>query len=250
MKNNIKIILMLVLVVYGKGFSQTSEQQKKLTKNQKSMDSISQCISLEEALELAHARKKSLEAALKAKNNNIKVKIKDSINNKKQLKTLLAIPESDFVFSGDYNDLLTLELASRISGFEPFLGRKTHILQGMTGEILRYNWENGREEIKEKSPTNRKRTVSSRTDIIEIKWVDSEADMESFLNFIDLEKYPEKTKVNGVGENAFWSPTKEHLEVYYHGISFTLKVAISDDAISDKEKTLALAKLIIAEQLN
>ena len=161
----------------------------------------------------------------------------------------IPIPESDFEFSGNYDELLTLELASRISGFEPSRARKTHILKGMTGEILRYNWENGREEIKEKSPTNRKRTVSSRTDIVEIKWVNGEADMESFSYFIDLEKYPEKTKVNSVGENAYWYPTKDHLEVYYNGVSFTLKVDISDDVITDKEKTIALAKLIIEEQL-
>lgn len=164
--------------------------------------------------------------------------------------TMTPNPDSDYEFSGNYDDLLTLELASRISGFEPSRARKTHILKGMTGEILRYNWENGREEIKEKSPTNRKSTVSSRTDIVEIKWVDGEADMESFLYFIDLEKYPEKTKVNSVGETAYWNPTKEHLEVYYNGVSFTLKVDISDGVITDKEKTIALAKLIITEQLN
>jgi len=248
MKNKIKIILMLVLVVYGNGVSQTSEQHKKLAKNQKLRDSISQCISLEEALQLANAGKKSIEVALKA-NNITKVQTQDCIKTKLPLKTLSAIPESDFVFSGDYNDFLTLELASRISGFEPSRARKTHILQGMTGEILRYTWENGREVVKEKSATNRKRTVSYLSDIVEIKWIDSEADMESFLYFIDLEKYPEKTKVNGVGENAYWSPIKEHLEVYYHGVSFTLKVDISDDVISDTAKTMALAKLIIAEQL-
>ena len=152
MKNKIKIILMLVFVVNGKGFSQTSEQQKKIAKNQRSIDSISQCISLEEAVQLAHARNKSLEVALKAKNNTAKAQNKDSINNKLKLKTLWAIPENDFVFSGDYNDLLTLELASRISGFEPSLARKTQILQGMNGEILRYTWENGREIVKKNLP--------------------------------------------------------------------------------------------------
>jgi hypothetical protein len=170
-------------------------------------------------------------------------------NDRPNPKSIAPTTDTNFMFSGDYNELLTLELASRITGFEPSSARKTHILKGMTGEILRYNWENGRKEIKEKSPTNRKRTVSSRTDIVEIKWVDGEADMESFLYFVDLEKYPEKTKVNSVGETAYWNPTNNHLEVYYHGVSFTLKVDISDDVITDKEKTIALAKLIIEEQL-
>ena len=47
--------------------------------------------------------------------------------------------DSNFVFSGNYEDLLTLELASRISGFEPSIVRKTHILKWITGESLRYN---------------------------------------------------------------------------------------------------------------
>lgn len=158
-------------------------------------------------------------------------------------------PENNFVFSGDYNDLLTLELASRITGFEPSRARKTNILKGMTGEILRYNWENGREEVKEKSTSNRKRIVSTRPDIVQIKWVDGEADMESFLDFIDLEKYPDLTKVENVGENAYWNPNKNHLEVYFSGVSFTMQVDISFDDIMDKELTIALAKLIIEERI-
>jgi hypothetical protein len=158
-------------------------------------------------------------------------------------------PSSDFVFSGDYNDLLTLELASIITGFEASKAEKMHTMKGMLAETLRYYWDNGREEVKEKSPTNRKRVVTSRSDLVQIKWVDGEADMDSFLEFVDLEKYPEKTKVNGVGESAYWNPVKDYLEVYYNGVSFTLQVDISDDDTIDKEKTIALAKLIIEEQL-
>lgn len=158
-------------------------------------------------------------------------------------------PNSDFVFSGDYNDLLTLELASIITGFEASKAEKMHPMKGMLAETLRYYWENGREVVKEKSPSNRKRTVSTRSDIVQIKWVDGEADMESFLEFIDLEKYPDLTKVNGVGESAYWNPIKNLLEVYYNGVSFTLQVDISFDDNLDKEKTIALAKLIIEEQL-
>jgi hypothetical protein len=84
---------------------------------------------------------------------------------------------------------------------------------------------------------------------VQIKWVDGEADMESYLEFVDLEQYPEKTKVNGVGEIAYWNPNKNELEVFYGGVSFTLQVDISNDDILDKEKTIALAKLIIEEQL-
>jgi hypothetical protein len=157
--------------------------------------------------------------------------------------------KSDLVFSGDYNELLTLDLASRMTGFDPLKANKMHTMKGMLAETLRYYWDNGREEVKEKSPTNRKRVVTSRSDLVQIKWVDGEADMDSFLEFVDLEKYPEKTKVNGVGESAYWNPVKDYLEVYYNGVSFTLQVDISDDDTIDKEKTIALAKLIIEEQL-
>lgn len=126
-------------------------------------------------------------------------------------------PDNNFVFSGNYDDLLTLELASRITGFETLKARKTHILKGMSGEILRYNWENGREVVKEKSSSNRKRVVYPRTDLVQIKWVDGEEDMESFLKFIDLEKHPELYKVVGVGETAYWNSQKNYLELYYNG---------------------------------
>lgn len=153
------------------------------------------------------------------------------------------------VFSGDYNDLLTLELASRITGFEPSKARKTHALKGMTGEILRYNWENGREEIKEKSASNRKRKTYPRSDLVQIKWVDTEADLASFLEFIEPEEHPELLKITDVGDRAYWNSKKSYLQVYYNGVSFTLQVDISNDEVSDKEKTIALAKLIIAERI-
>ncbi|MCM4171964.1 hypothetical protein DHD32_10760 [Arenibacter sp. TNZ] len=159
------------------------------------------------------------------------------------------IPENNFVFSGNYEDLLTLEVASRITGFESSKSEKSHILKGMTGEILRYYWENGREREKEKTTPDRKNRKIGSVDLVQIKWVDGEADMESFLEFIDLEKHPELTKVNKVGESAYWNPNKNYLEVYYHGVSFTLQVDISNDDILDKEKTIALARLIIEERI-
>ncbi|QFZ54784.1 hypothetical protein FEZ18_08220 [Oceanihabitans sp. IOP_32] len=170
-----------------------------------------------------------------AKHDNVKGVVSDSDNQE--------------VFSGDYNDLLTLELASRITGFEPSKARKTHALKRMTGEILRYNWENGREEIKEKSASNRKRKTYPRSDLVQIKWVDTEADLASFLEFIEPEEHPELLKITDVGDRAYWNSKKSYLQVYYNGVSFTLQVDISNDEVSDKEKTIALAKLIIAERI-
>jgi len=53
----------------------------------------------------------------------------------------------------------------------------------------------------------------------------AKADMGVFLYFIDLEKYL-RNKVNGVGENAYWSPIRNIRSVYHGGIIFTLKVDI------------------------
>jgi hypothetical protein len=170
-------------------------------------------------------------------------------NDKPNPETLAPNTDSNFVFSGDYDDLLTLEMASKISGFEPSKARKTHILKGMTGEILRYNWENGRERNKENITSDMKEKTISCTDLVQIKWVDFEADMDSFLDLIEPEEHPELSKINGVGESAYWNLKKEYLEVYYNGVSFTLQVDISNDETLDIEKTIALARLIIEEQI-
>ncbi len=147
-------------------------------------------------------------------------------------------PPANYVFSGDYNDLLTLEMASQITGFDASKATKMHTMKGMAAEMLRYYWENDREEVVEGS-------AFPRVDRVQLNWVDGEADMDSFLNFIDLEKHPDLTKVNGVGESAYWNPNKKYLELYYNGISFRLEVDMSNDEALDKEKTTALAKQII-----
>lgn len=161
------------------------------------------------------------------------------------------VPNSDnnFVFSGNYDDLLTLELASRITGFEPSKARKSNPMKGMMGEILKYSWENGREFIKEKSESNRKRVAYSRPDFVQISFVDYESDMETFLDFVAPETHPEVSKISSVGEAAYWNSKNNFIEVYYNDVSFRGKVEISNDEAINKEKTIELAKLIIEEQL-
>lgn len=222
--------------------SAQSAKQNPIKKTSTSQDSLTECMTIEEMLQQVDARDKRLEAT-KIVNNDKMLAISNRAKNNQ------SNPNADFEFSEDYNNLLTLELASRITGFEPSKARKTHILEGMTGEILRYNWENGREEVKEKSASNRKRKVSLKTDIVQIKWVDFEADMDSFLDFIGLDNHPELSKINGVGESAYWNSKQNHLEVYAKGISFTVEVDISNDDNFDKEKTIALAKLIVEERI-
>ncbi len=157
---------------------------------------------------------------------------------------------SNFIFNGDYDTLLTLEMATVITGFDAANANKMHTMKGMMGETLRYYWENGREFVKEKAASNRKKVSYPRSDSVQLKWVDAEADKTSFLDFIDLEAHPELVEINGVGENAFWNAKKQHLEVFYHGVSFTLQVDMSNDETVNKQKTIALAKLIISEKLH
>ncbi len=169
--------------------------------------------------------------------------------NNPNLETKLPNTDNNLIFSGDYNDLLTLELASRITGFEPSKAKKMNTMKGMQGEILRYYWDNGRVREKEKTTPIRKNTKIPSMDLVQIKWVDDEADMESFLDFIEPEEHPELSKISGVGESAYWNSKKNQLEVYHKGVSFTLEVDTSNNNTINKEKTIALAKLIITEKL-
>lgn len=145
-------------------------------------------------------------------------------------------------FNADYESLLTLEMASRIAGFEASKANKMHTMKNMVAETLRYYWENGREVVIEGA-------TFSRVDRVQLNWVDDEADMDSFLRFINVEKHPELIKINGVGERAYWNPNKNYLELYYMGISFRIEVDVSNDDTLDKEKTIALAKLIIKDRI-
>ena len=172
------------------------------------------------------------------------------LDNNDDLEETLSESENQGGFSGDYNDLLTLEMASRITGFEASKAKKMHPMKGMLTESLMYYWENGRQIVIEKSASNYKRKVKSRDDFAKLMWLDGEADMESFLSFIHLDIHPELLKVNGVGESAYWNTKNQNLQMYYNGVSFMLQVIVSFDEALNKEKTIELAKLIITEKLN
>ncbi|MCK0132585.1 hypothetical protein MWU59_13840 [Flavobacteriaceae bacterium F08102] len=154
-----------------------------------------------------------------------------------------------FVFSGNYGDLLTLDFASRITRLAPTNAKKLNTSKGMLGEVLRYYWDNGWEGANGNSTPTRKNAKINTPTFVQIKWVDGEADMESFLNFIEPEEHPALVKITDVGETAYWHTQKNQLEVYYNGVSFTLQVDISNEPSINKEKTIALARLIITEKL-
>ncbi len=172
------------------------------------------------------------------------------LTNNDVVEDVAATMENPSTFSGDYEDLLTIEMVSKITGFDASKAAKMHPMQGMLTESLMYYWENGREFVIEKSASNYKRKVKSRADFAKLMWVDSEADMESFLLFIGLDKHPELSKVNGVGESAYWNTKNQNLQVYYNGVSFMLQVIVSFDEALNKEKTIELAKQIVEEKIN
>ncbi|HEY9170020.1 MAG TPA: hypothetical protein VIN72_11075 [Lutibacter sp.] len=175
-----------------------------------------------------------------------------SCKDKEQVSKSNAISENtkkNVVFSGDYEDLLTLEIASKITGFEPSKARKSNPTKGMYSEILKYSCENGREFVKEKSVSNRKRVAYPRPDFVQISFVDFEADIKSFLEFVAPETHPEVSKIEGIGEAAYWNSKNNSIEVYYKNVSFRGKVEISNDEAVNKQKTIELARLIIKEKL-
>jgi len=165
------------------------------------------------------------------------------------LESLKLKSEKKVVLNEDYNELLTLEMAAKVTGFEASKAQKLHSGKGMLSEILRYYWENGREVVKEKSASNRKRVVYTRSDLVQISFVDFEADRASFSDFVRVETHPELAEIADVGEVAYWNSTKNFLEVYYKGVSFRVMAVISNDENINKEKTIELAQLIIKEKL-
>ncbi|TXD83657.1 hypothetical protein ESY86_08745 [Subsaximicrobium wynnwilliamsii] len=237
-----KHLLAILLIVSGSFNFAQYPTQKPTDKPPTTQDSIAECITLKDMLKQIEARDKRLEATKQSKNNTMNSISQDVKNNQPNA-------EVGVVYSEDYNNLLTLELPSRVTGFEASKAIKMHPMQGMLSESLMYYWENGREIVIEKSASNRKRKTHSRVDFAKLMWVDSEADMESFLFFIGLDKHPELSKVNDVGESAYWNSKNQNLQMYYNGVSFMLPVIVSFDADLNKEKTIELANLIVEERI-
>ena len=157
--------------------------------------------------------------------------------------------EKKVVLNEDYNELLTLEMAAKVTGFDPSKAKKLNSGKGMLSEILRYYWENGREVVKEKSASNRKRVTYPRTDFVQISFVDFEADRASFSDFISVETHPELSEIAALGEIFYWNSEKNYLEVYSNGVSFRAMADVSNAENINKEKTIELAQLIIKEKL-
>lgn len=152
-------------------------------------------------------------------------------------------PKERVEFNGDYNGLLTLEMAARITGFDASRAKKSHTMKGMLAETLRYYWENDRKKVIEGS-------TFPRVDRVQLNWVDGDADLDSFVDFVDLKKHLDLIKINGVGELAYWNPNKNYLDVYHRGISFRIEVDSSNDGRLEREKTIELATQIIREKIN
>lgn len=158
--------------------------------------------------------------------------------------------EEVVVFGRDYKDLLTLELATRITGFDSSKVKTMQPMKDQVTKFLRYYWENGRIKPEESMTPGRNATIRMVPDAVQMKWLDAEADMDSFLYFIGLDEHPELTKVDDVGEAAYWNSKKNYLQMYYNGVSFMLQIDMSNEDASNKEKTIALAKLIVEERFS
>lgn len=51
--------------------------------------------------------------------------------------------------------------------------------------------------------------------------------------------------VPGVGDYAVWNNKAKELNTYYKGVQFQLRIVVSDDVEVNKEKSIALAKMIV-----
>ena len=171
--------------------------------------------------------------------------------NKATLENEKTTYEKKVFLNKDFNELLTLEIAVKITGFDSSNVQKTSRRKGMTSEILKYHWEHQNEVSNEVETTSsNKRIVRPRVDFVQINFVVFDTDKASFLNFVSVSTHPELSEIPTVGEISYWNSTKKYLEVYSNGVSFRVMAVVSDDDDLNKEKTIQLAQLIIKEKLN
>ena len=197
-------------------------------------------------------------------------------------------------FKKTLDELLTLEMAAKVSGFDASKATKEY--ENKTGAMFgdkndpprecNYFWDNGRTMdikvekgkmnipykdrvgIKSVSNTNledfkqRYSVITEEQKAIASKKLKEEANKnnseqkktEAEKKMMDVgtgiinKLQPEE--INGVGDAATWYPNFNELKVLYRGLLFALEVDISDDKNINKENSMELAKMIIAEKLN
>ena len=196
-------------------------------------------------------------------------------------------------FEKRLDELLTLEMAAKVSGFDSSKATKEY--ENKTGAMFGdkndppsecyYFWENGRtidikvgkgkmnlpykdrvgiksvsntslEDFKQrygvltdeqKALASKKLQEEANKNKSENEKTEAEKKMMDVGTGIINQLQPEK--IVGVGDAATWYPNYNELKVLYRGLLFALEVDISDDKNINREKSMELAKMIIAEKL-
>jgi hypothetical protein len=192
-------------------------------------------------------------------------------------------------FAGKLDELLTLEMAAEISGFDASKAEKEH--ENKTSAIFggekkpprecNYLWDNGRTRsftmagntvnapykdkvaIHSVSNTTMERFKRSYGALTEEQKQSSEKALEeeagknnnsaASRNMTQegagMVQNLQAESISGVGEAATWYPNTSELKVFYKGLIFSVVVDISEDKKVNREKSIELANKIIRDKL-
>jgi hypothetical protein len=191
-------------------------------------------------------------------------------------------------FNGMLNELLTPEMAAAISGYD-IAGVKekySQVLKDPSTHNLRYEWKKGRTR---KIDIGNNGTLIPVPDFVEISWVKNTSlskfksdyrtptpeELEKINAMMDkqmegkvaegkisqehaglgkglaesLGKGVSFDPVANTGDYAVWNKKQKELKVFYNVLEFEITVELGDDETLNKEKSISLAKRIIAEKL-
>lgn len=192
-------------------------------------------------------------------------------------------------FAGRLDELLTLEMAAEISGFDASKAKKEHENKASAifgGEKkppreCNYLWENGRTHaltmggntvnapykdkvaIHSVSNTTLERFKRNYGTLTEEQKQDAAKRLEEEAGKNNnsatgrnitqvgtgMVQNLQAESIAGVGEAATWYENSNELKVFYKGLIFSVVVDISDDKKVNREKSIELAKRIIRDKL-
>lgn len=192
-------------------------------------------------------------------------------------------------YAGRLDELLTLEMAAEISGFDASKAEKEH--ENKTSAVFggekkpprecNYLWDNGRARsftmagntvnspykdkvaIHSVSNTTLERfkrnygALSEEQKNAAVKKLEEEAGKNNNSTAgrnmtqvgAGMVQNHQAELITGVGEAATWYPGTSELKVFYKGLIFSVVVDISDDKKVNREKSIELARRIIRDKL-
>ena len=185
-------------------------------------------------------------------------------------------------FKGKLDQLLTLEMASEISGYASTEAQKDYnqVLKNPATHSVSYRWEKGRNQ-QIKNPINGKMMDVPADDFIQLSWVKNTTLKEFKFNYhtptaeeltnadkamnekvnemqqqgkadasqAEMAKGLSFDEIKGVGDYAVWNNKHKELKVFYKGLEFQITAELSDDEKVNKQKSIETAKQIINQKL-